>query len=390
MQIIHSDLDSILISLADESDKIRIAVAFLTDTDVLTYFLNTKNTIELIVSLRPPTNPKALRKIYQKTNTRFLGTDFHSKIYCFYENDELKTCVIGSSNFTNGGLINNIETNVLIDDITVLKQVEEHFSDLWTKSKTLQPSDIDKLEKLIKEFNEANKIINKKLVEHQENINQRSKIKSKKVSKVAQEYLQFWKSVDDVKYILSNELNDNYPNVPPYLVIDLFWDWLKEVGIPQNAKFNSKRRQLYLPVLFNEFIESDVYSEAAENRNADSDSFRNYLSESKIDRLSRGRARDIYVKLNSGRSRAQRFGSHLKFANDNDINKIRKSLKYLLYNEDDVELRIHNLLDKNGIYKLSEFGDSCVQELLGWIHPKKYPCRNEKANDGIKYLGYKL
>lgn len=56
--------------------------------------------------------------------------DLHTKLYIF-DNDIL---IIGSSNFTNGGLINNVELNVLFsDEPEISKRAIEYFEDIDSK-----------------------------------------------------------------------------------------------------------------------------------------------------------------------------------------------------------------------------------------------------------------
>jgi phosphatidylserine/phosphatidylglycerophosphate/cardiolipin synthase-like enzyme len=64
----------------------------------------------------------------------FLGNDFHSKFFLFYKQKELIGGVIGSSNFTSGGLVKNIETNILIKDNDTLKELQKHFDELLQNS----------------------------------------------------------------------------------------------------------------------------------------------------------------------------------------------------------------------------------------------------------------
>lgn len=86
---------------------------------------------------------------------------------------------------------------------------------------------------------------------------------------------------------------------------------------------------------------------------------------------------------------SERFDADQKFAHDNDIFKIRNSLNYLLWPEDDIAIRIHRLLhDKS--YKLEIFGASKIQELIGWVNPEKMPLRNDKADNAVELLGYKF
>ena len=105
--------------------------------------------------------------------------------------------------------------------------------------------------------------------------------------------------------------------------------------------------------------------------------------------LSKQEAKIIYRNLHSGAMRAKRFDSDESFVKENSIQKIRSSLDYLLYSNDQLNLRIHNLCT-NPDFKLNQFGESGTQEIIGWVSPDKYPIRNEKANEALALLGLEL
>lgn len=110
------------------SKKVTIAVAFFNDAEFIKQILNTGAVVTLIVSLRPPTCFYALKEILhrEKLNTFYLGQEFHSKIYEFLDDEDTPiSAIIGSSNLTFGGLGNNIETNVILQDVNSLKQVDD-------------------------------------------------------------------------------------------------------------------------------------------------------------------------------------------------------------------------------------------------------------------------
>jgi hypothetical protein len=117
--------------------------------------------------------------------------------------------------------------------------------------------------------------------------------------------------------------------------------------------------------------------------------FGKLLSESHIDKLTLDEARQIYANLHSGNFRARRFGGDEKFVTENTIQKIKASFKYLLYSNDEIDLRIHNLC-YNPDYKLNQLKSSGTQELLGWVSPEKYPLRNDKADAALELLGFEI
>jgi phosphatidylserine/phosphatidylglycerophosphate/cardiolipin synthase-like enzyme len=127
-------------------DNILIASAFFSYNDLIESWLKLNKNISLLISLRPPTNYYSLKKIIHNRNIqiRFLGNKFHSK-FIIFENTEIPlNSIIGSSNFTNGGLDQNIETNILVKDEGFSKDLKRHFIKLWNESFCLEPSDLEK------------------------------------------------------------------------------------------------------------------------------------------------------------------------------------------------------------------------------------------------------
>ena len=71
--------------MEDTYDSILIASAFFSETETIMKMVDSNINIVLLVSLRYPTNPYALEKIYyhQNVTVKFLLNDFHSKFYVF-------------------------------------------------------------------------------------------------------------------------------------------------------------------------------------------------------------------------------------------------------------------------------------------------------------------
>ncbi len=55
-----------------------------------------------------------------------------------------------------------------------------------------------------------------------------------------------------------------------------------------------------------------------------------------------------------------------------EIEKIRNTIKYILYGEDEVNVRINGLLDENSEYKITGLGGSIIMKLLATVYPEKY------------------
>jgi len=392
------NLRSKLKSLAFKADSIEIAVAFFSDSELIKQWNNEKKKINLIVSLRPPTSFYSLKDLQSALNVdiSFLGNDFHSKFFLFYKQKELIGGIIGSSNFTSGGLVKNIETNILIKDNETLSELQKHFDELLQNSNLLQPTDLDDYEivyknwlaRQVKENAELDKFKSK-------TTKNRTKRKLKvRITKEAKQYFDYWRIVDEIKDLVKDISDKAYPNIPHYLALDHFWHyvkvyWHKETG--RNLNKNNQRQEI--PKLFSKYIK---WHSEVEKQNypkfmmkQSKIIFQVYLAEKNIDKLTKAQAKEIFQNLHSSGMPIKRFSADDLFIAENDIAKIRNAWKYLLYSNDEMDLRIHNLM-KNPKYKLQRLGSSGIQEINGWTRPTAYPIRNDKADKALEILGYKL
>lgn len=384
--------------LSSKADKIEIAVAFFTESEMVKKWNEKNIKVDLIVSLRPPTSFYSLKELQTALNVEvsFLGNKFHSKFYLFYRDKKLIGGIIGSSNFTSGGLLRNIETNILIKDRKTLSELKSHFDELLQGSNLLQPTDLDEYEKiyknwLVRQQKENSELESFKVKTTKGRTKRREKVR---VSKVARQYFKYWKIVDEIKGLVKDVSDKELPNIPYYLALDHFWHyivvyWHKETGRTLN-KINQHKE---IPKLFKRYVKWQ-YEVEKENYlqymlDTSKNVFQVYLSEKNIYKLSKMQAKEVFQSLHSTSMSSQRFNFDDYFISENKIRKIRSSLTYLLYSKDEMDLRIHNLLN-NPKYKLRRLGKSGVQEINGWTKPEYYPIRNDKADKAIEILGYKL
>jgi hypothetical protein len=73
--------------------------------------------------------------------------------------------------------------------------------------------------------------------------------------------------------------------------------------------------------------------------------------------------------------------------NDEDVHKVTKTLKYLLYGGGDFVVRLYDVLYGRSL-KLRLFGLSCSLELFGTIKPEEFPAINQRIVKGLKYIGF--
>jgi hypothetical protein len=364
-----------------------------TYNDLIESWLKLNKNISLLISLRPPTNYYSLKKIIHNRNIqiRFLGNKFHSK-FIIFENTEIPlNSIIGSSNFTNGGLDQNIETNILVKDEGFSKDLKRHFIKLWNESFCLEPSDLEKYKIIYDMFisskpdKDADEF-EKEIIKNRNPVNRRPK----KIILEARQYRVFWQIVDQIREYVSDIAEHEYPGIPVYLVIDHFWHWVKIHWRKGNEELKNPDKEI-IRDMFQEYCKWD---KAGENYvkiilTKSNDVFKAYLSENNIDHLTLENSKRIYENMHSGEARSNRFSSNEKFINMNKIENIIKSLKYLLYSGDDIEIKIHNM-SENEELNLHELGMSGIQELIGWVYPEKYPMRNDKADAAVHMLGYRI
>jgi hypothetical protein len=98
-----------------------------------------------------------------------------------------------------------------------------------------------------------------------------------------------------------------------------------------------------------------------------------------IDRDDLKQVADCLNCMNSYAINKRRF---LNPANNN-LRTIRDNLHLLLHGEGDIKAKLVKCRDA-----LNYFGDSSVQELVGFYDPVSYPIRNGNSNAGLRYFGY--
>jgi HKD family nuclease len=374
-------------------DTLKCAVAYFADSAIVDICFKKEIKIKLLVALTPPTNPYILQKILPNPTSvievKFYTRAFHSKLTIFEKNNKIKYAIIGSSNYTNGGLEKNIETNIFLENESTLKDIAIHFDDLWQKCPNLEPEDIKGYIPIYEKALQSRKKTNSVATKYENKLLKRiEKPRSNKIRKEGKLYYEFWKCVDEVRDLIQN--NVKLPNQPTYLLIDNFWHWVKVIWDRKESnkmKVDMDYRRKMIPVLFRRYLAHDKANQnwALELKN-NAVFFQKLLGPKKIMSLTKNQAQEVYNHMNSGRMPTQRFRSDLSFVSDNGIKKIRASLNYLLWDKADVAEKITQLIYDES-FKLAHFGKNNIQELIGWVH-QNMPPRNEKANSAIELIGY--
>jgi len=185
------------------------------------------------------------------------------------------------------------------------------------------------------------------------------------------------------------------PQVPLYLEIDGFLDYLFHNESKPSSRYTRIKGQAPIPPRKVKNLKIDIVKHSKEYQswlnNEGNDIYwrvkrskliQNKLSKTSIKRLNWGDLEKIADSLNCMNSLPINKAKFLNKKN-NRLNNITSGLNDLIHGQDDIKLRL--LHCKN---KIKYFGDSSVQELIGFYFPNKYPIRNSNSNAGLRYFGY--
>src|ERR1017187_8604295 len=122
-------------NLSTQCDEICVAAAFFCKDRLLGDWTAQGCKLRVVVSLTYPTDASVLRALLalppRQVSVGFYKGQFHSKLYLFLKEGRPIGGVVGSSNFTGGGLERNIETNILINARVELQALSDHFEVIW-------------------------------------------------------------------------------------------------------------------------------------------------------------------------------------------------------------------------------------------------------------------
>ena len=182
--------------------------------------------------------------------------------------------------------------------------------------------------------------------------------------------------------------------IPLFLEIDGFLDYLFHHGSKPSSKYaRVLKTDPILPRKLKNKEEEIVkwakkYKEWEANINnkywrvENSELIRTNLDIETVGNLSWKDVKNIADSLNCMNSFPINKAGFLNKSN-NDLRNIKKGFKELIHGENDIKTRLHYCKKQ-----IKFFGDSSVQELIGFYFPNKYPIRNGNSNAGLRYLGY--
>jgi HKD family nuclease len=395
-----------------EGMDIFIASAFFTEFDVIKMLLEKKCHIRIIVRLGFPTSPSALEKLLNNNNIEarfYTNHSFHPKMYIFGD----KSVLIGSANLTRSAILSNQEVMVgLPSDDPRFDELMQLFAEYWDEAEVLNEDSISSYKSIYEKFKKASQlvdeldseVINKLGDKTFSNINRGKKKTTKKsifldtYRKSYQESVSAFRKIEEAYSQKNRKIGED--KIPLRLEIDSFFSFVRDRHAIQETWKQQpigwdESKKIILNSLIDEWLITDwIHFEeriVPENYPLIRSVFG---SQESINSATDEEIVDALCVLHSFHDRLRFYKGGIEtlkseFLASNDINEIKKSLTYLLYGKGEIVSRMSDCLfdDK---YKLNEFGQANVQELIGWINKENLPVINGRTTKVLRYFGFEV
>lgn len=393
-----------------ENEDIYIATAFFSDIDFIKKAIEKNCNIKLIVRISLATSMQRLKEISEMNNVNirfFTSNKFHPKLYIFGNS----IAFIGSSNLTQSVLKSNQEINISIEsENPIFKDLRTLFDEYWKQAEVLDNNYIQKFIKIEEKYYDIDKKVNhyqndiKEIKECEfENITIIGKKKQSKedtfISDFKKKYDEFLKKYRTLKNIYKSFGKRKETSLPLKIEIDQFLSWIREKEAKGDEfkkinKLSDNEIKERVNNLFKSFCNDNYISE---------EYIKNYkfcvdnLDKNKIDNISEDDLYKCLLFINAFRDREKRYSGgsidmrKKNFFKNNRIDKIKETIKYLLYDTNDTKddyKRIAKCIYDNNL-KIKSFGESSVKELFGIINNNEDipPC-NDRVLKSMQYLGF--
>lgn len=398
-------------TLITKTNNINIAVAFLTDTNILENLSNHGCKVRIVVRLGFPTSPNALESLMKISNIEarfFSDRSFHPKLYIFGTAGAL----VGSANLTHSAMTTNQEIMLHVDaEDNIFAELVDLFSEYWDEAKVLTRQTVEDYRKIYDRFKSLSYDVSNLETEIHKKIGKvvgfnigRDKTKQSKENifiedyrKAYQESVSAFNTIRQV-YEKVGKRKITESKIPLRLEIDSFISFVRD----KHAKKESWKKT---PIISGESQNDIIRGLIEEWHQTPWPYFEETIVNETYPRLktvfasgstiSAANSEDLFqalCTLHSFHDRLRFYPGGLdtlkqEFLGKNDINKIKESLAYLIYDEAEIIERMANLIF-NPKFKLNVFGQANVQELIGWQNKEELPVVNGRTTKILRYFGF--
>lgn len=398
-------------SLIVKANNINIAVAFLTDISVLEHLSSQGCRVRIVVRLGFPTAPNALEALLKIPNIEarfFSDRSFHPKLYIFGTSGAL----VGSANLTNSAMTTNQEIMVHIDaEDNIFTDLVDLFSEYWEESKVLTQEIVKDYKKIYESFKSLSSDVSKIETEIHQKIGKvvgfnigRDKTKQSKKNLFVEDYRKTYQesvsAFNAIRMVYEDigKRKRSESEIPLRLEIDSFISFVRD----KHAQKDSWKKT---PIDSGESQNKKIKKLIEEWHQTPWPHFEETIVNETFPRLNTVFASDKSIlnsnpdeifqalcTLHSFRDRLRFYSGGLntlkeEFLGKNDIDQVKETLTYLVHGNTEIVERMANLIF-NRQYKLNVFGQSNVQELIGWKNNEELPVINGRTTKVLRYFGF--
>jgi HKD family nuclease len=391
--------------------EVYIAVAFFTESEVVNRLVAKGCKVRLVVRLGFPTSPRAIGEVKGRVDLRvYTSMSFHPKLYIFGE----EVAMVGSANLTHSAITSNQEVMVGIsgDDVRFV-ELAGIFQDYWDGADVVTDDMLRKYAAAYKTFetheNAADRL-SREIAEQlgntaPSNIDRGEKKRSKHnlfLSNYRKTYQEAVAAFAIVRraYESAGYRKASEDEIPLRLEIDSFISFVRDTETTGDSweagPYRSETDQI--PFIrsivekwkarswphFEERIVAENYPRL----------MRVFESRESVMNATDDDLFDALCTLHSFHDRLRFFDGGMPtwkktFLAANPPKRTRESLSYLVFGDGDVIERMANTIYSDD-YKLAEFGQSNVQELIGWRNKEDLPVINGRTTKILQFFGSKV
>lgn len=396
---------------AVKDSEVFIAVAFFTEATVVNRLVDKGCKVRLVLRLGFPTSPSAIEAVRRKVDLRvYTSTSFHPKLYIFGDD----VALVGSANLTHSAITSNQEVMVGISgDDERFTELASIFQNYWDGADVPTEAMLQTYAAAYKKFevheNAAEKLsheIARQLGDTAPaNIERGEKRRSKQSLFLANYRRTYQEAVSAFSivrhaYEATGYRKASEEDIPLRLEIDSFISFVRDTQTTGESWATGPLRTESEQIAF---IGNLVKQWAGRK----SPHFEDKIVSENYPRLMRVfGSRDAVIEasdeeLFEALCTCHSFHDRLRFFDGgmptwkkaflaaNNSERVRKSLAYLVFGEGDVIERMANMI-YNEDYKLAEFGQSNVQELIGWRNKEELPVINGRKTKVLRFFGSKV
>ncbi|HDZ0998810.1 TPA: alcohol dehydrogenase, partial [Klebsiella pneumoniae] len=366
--------------------------------------------IRIIVRLGFPTSPFALEKLLSHKNVEarfFTNNSFHPKLYIFGDSSLL----VGSANLTNAALLTNQEVMVSLNsEDHRFEELTSLFSNYWESANVLSKEAIKDYKNIYNKYSKLssqiisldNEVLDKIGDINYSNINRgkkhisQSSIFLESYRKSYQTSVYAFECIEEIYSSFQRKVPEE--QIPLRLEIDSFFSFVRDCYATQETWLAqplgwTDMQKSHLRTLVNEWLSTPW--EHFEERIVPINYpliYNVFKSPDSIEQSNAGEIVDALCVLHSFHDRLRFYKGGLdtlieEFSTSNDISQIKKTITYLLYGKGDIIKRMSDCI-YNDEFKLNAFGQSNVQELIGWINKENLPVINGRTTKVLRYFGF--